>query len=229
MIPIEISLLLKNGFRNSSAMDIGANAGYWTLPLAQTFLKVYAFEPNHNVRKKLLKNIELNAELAKRILISPDAVGRESNIIDFYEISLIDGDGLYNNGLSGTFNRGLKIEPCKVNQVTFDSYISVVKKLDFMKIDVEGMEYSVLSGARELIRSFGPIVFWEASFSLDAAQGTHNIPNSLAFLSAEGYTHYSYVDGKFKKMANSSHHLSGIDDCDILSVPEKSLHLVSNL
>lgn len=145
-------------------MDIGANACYWTLPLAQTFLKVYAFEPNRNVRKKLLKNIELNAELAKRILISPGAVGRESNIIDFYEISLTDGDGLYDNGLSGTFNRGLKIEPCKVNQVTLDSYISVVKKLDFMKIDVEGMEYSVLSGALELIRLFLPIVFWEASF-----------------------------------------------------------------
>jgi len=31
---------------NSVAIDVGANAGYWTLPMARRFLRVLSFEPD---------------------------------------------------------------------------------------------------------------------------------------------------------------------------------------
>jgi len=46
-----------------------------------------------------------------------------------------------------------------VNSIRLDDFIN--EKIDLIKIDVEGAEYSALLGASELIREFKPIIFSE--------------------------------------------------------------------
>ena len=52
--------VLKSCAPNSYAIDVGANAGYWTIPMAYYFDKVIAFEANPIEFSRLVKNITLN-------------------------------------------------------------------------------------------------------------------------------------------------------------------------
>ncbi|MDO8986647.1 MAG: FkbM family methyltransferase, partial [Coriobacteriia bacterium] len=59
------------------AVDVGANAGYWSLPLARVS-RVIAFEPDAAMRRKLAGNVALNPEIEARIHVRHEAVSVET-------------------------------------------------------------------------------------------------------------------------------------------------------
>ena len=60
---------------------------------------------------------------------------------------------------------------------TLDSMVS--GRVDLLKIDVEGMEMSVLAGSRELIRRWAPMIFVEIA--------NRNTPALMQWLEREKY------------------------------------------
>ena len=131
-------------------LDVGANIGLHSLLAAEKVKeqgKVYAFEPASETYARLLDNIKLNRYeniIAENLALS-NAQG-EANI----SISL-DGYDAWNS--LGVPTAGVKFKEQTVKTDTLDNYLSnnMEKKIDLIKIDVEGWEIPVIEGGHELL------------------------------------------------------------------------------
>lgn len=123
-------------------IDIGANAGFFTLFAASRFLnaKIISFEPIEVNFRQLQRNRELNKSCP--ILCIPKAVAGESG-----EISLsLDPDDSFTTSATvfGEFTENDKTVqvPCVTLKEIFDDHN--LEQCDLIKIDCEGSEYSIL-------------------------------------------------------------------------------------
>jgi len=221
MIPEMLYEIFREISYKAIALDVGANAGYWTLPLAKYFESVHAWEPDDLARTKLLKNISINPKLITKVFVHSEVVTDKIGNIDFFSIHLKDGDGLINSGLGGIYGRSLGLSPSLVSGITLDSIDFGCQKIHFIKIDVEGAESKVLLGACSLIRSNLPIIFWESSFGLDKNNKTRNVLSSFSILQSFEYFHYALMQDGSITLVNSDFFRDQTNlDCDILSVPQ---------
>lgn len=125
-----------------TALDVGAHIGTWTVPLAALFKQVLAFEPVAANRECL----ETNVAGMKNVIVLPVAVGDRSGTGSMTR----PGDN------SGTYylTHGAEVLVAALD-------IVVHSPVDFIKIDVEGMEGRVLLGAERILRRYRPAVFFE--------------------------------------------------------------------
>lgn len=125
-------------------MDIGANIGAHTLVMAQLAGNegnVLAFEPQRLVYYTLCANINLN-NITNTICLQ-QAVGSESGRIDVPEFDFTRPNNF--GGLElGKEIIANDIKKYSVKLSTIDSF--ALPRLDFIKIDVEGMEPKVIQG-----------------------------------------------------------------------------------
>ena len=126
----------------ASLADVGANIGQFAYSFSILYPKatVVSFEPDFNIFKKLEKN--LNSKISAYNF----GLGEEKSVLSFYkhpELSLMSSFQPYPN----TNYKKEDILEIEVN--TLDS---VKHEFDFIKIDVEGFELSVLKGAKEKIK-----------------------------------------------------------------------------
>jgi FkbM family methyltransferase len=142
--------------KNSVIIDIGSNVGNHVLYFGKILgaKNIYAFEPRDDLFNVLKKNVELN-ELTSKVEIYNFALGSKTCRAS------IDYDGNLSNNLGGTSikedeNGKFKIE--KLDDVEINE-----KKIDFIKIDVEGFEVEVLKGASLTIQKYKPTI-WIESF-----------------------------------------------------------------
>ncbi|HMU15820.1 MAG TPA: FkbM family methyltransferase [Thauera aminoaromatica] len=145
--------------RRRVAIDIGAHVGLWSMHLARLFGQVQAFEPNLELWDLFGWNLDGcdNVDLHRVALgKSPGTAG-----LKVYEghsgHSQISGEG------------DVRVEP-------LDSY--QLDRVDFIKIDVEGLESLVVNGAMETIQRCQPVMVVEQKgedarlgFVRDAALG----------------------------------------------------------
>jgi FkbM family methyltransferase len=134
-------------------LDIGANIGAHCLRFARIVGeggKVYAFEPTEYAYAKLQRNIALNKFSniePYRVALSNQNLLRQK--IDYRSSWKTDG----------TQAQGVSV----VDFIRLDDWAKGVPlvSVDIIKIDVDGNEFSVLYGGRELLSRFKPIVIAE--------------------------------------------------------------------
>lgn len=144
-IPDEVNILRKILKPGMVFVDIGANIGYFSLIAAKLVGpagKIFAFEPDENNFSLLQKNIEVNGY--KNITAVKKAVSDKTGLAKFY----LEKENLCAHSLAPRENRDFM----EVEIMSLDDYFKD-KKIDVVKIDVEGMEPSVLSGMEKLIKS----------------------------------------------------------------------------
>jgi FkbM family methyltransferase len=135
------------------ALDIGANLGAHTLPMAQLVGPsgaVFAFEPQRILFQILCANVALN-ELPN-VHALPVALGRA---VGRTKVPALDYRGASNFG--GVSLGGAHGEDVPV--LTLDQL--EVSKIKLIKIDVEGMELDVLAGAKQTLARCRPILYVE--------------------------------------------------------------------
>jgi FkbM family methyltransferase len=133
------SLKYVKSWRN--ALDIGANVGEWTRPLAKKFDKVICFEPNPNFRKCFEKNIAEG-----NVILHPYGLSSHSHTADQ------GTNNTYLNDVVGdTSPRDGNIE-CR----SLDSFD--LTDVDYVKIDVDGFEIPLLQGAEQTLRRNNPVI-----------------------------------------------------------------------
>jgi FkbM family methyltransferase len=142
-----------------TAIDIGANVGIWTVLLARhpNVRQVLAFEPSKSNLSFLRSNLEINQIQDKVVVI-------EAAVSDF------DGEITFDDLGSGATKRISQTGSAIVSSVTLDTYLQG-KQIDFIKIDVEGYEPSVLSGAWKTLETCLPAMFIEYSLPQVEAAG----------------------------------------------------------
>lgn len=137
--------------------DVGANGGLYTIIAAKQVGEnghVYAFEPGERELKLLRHNIAINR--LTNVTIVESAVSNIKSEAKF----AISVDGAMNS-LIETNHPLQKIQEWQtVNVTTLDDIIQdlSLRKVDFIKIDVEGAEKQVFEGAKSLLKSQKEIV-----------------------------------------------------------------------
>jgi len=138
-------------FFPSQAVDVGAHVGNHTLFFAGVLgMATIAFEPNPTHFALLKSNVEANG-LSQLCRLNPSAVGA--------------GRGWGHAVDGGSGNSGMaRIESSQAGDipiVTLDETIPDIERIDVLKIDVEGSEIGVLSGAERLLTRCRPLIYVE--------------------------------------------------------------------
>lgn len=124
------------------AIDVGANAGSWTVPLSESFEAVIAAEPDERVSF----DVPENAALLRVIVCGHTG----EQVMHFRETtghnSILENHPIGGDGGADVPPIASQVLPC----VTLDDLSS--EGADFVKIDVEGGECEVLSGCRDTER-----------------------------------------------------------------------------
>jgi FkbM family methyltransferase len=129
--------------RRRTCVDVGAHVGLWSRVLAYKFETLYAFEPIFELCECFRKNVDaINVELIEQ------ALGDETG-----EREMINDD----IGNSGNWRIGGVGRVTEIARLDDFNY----KDVDFIKIDVEGTEFSVLKGARDALNKHKPFVLVE--------------------------------------------------------------------
>lgn len=170
---IELRLLLQlANIADSTVIEIGANIGTHTIPLAKLLearkVDLIAFEPQQFVFQNLCANLALNNISNVRTL--PLACGDEGRTV-WYKRPNYEKLGNFGGiGMSEEKKKGIPAQ--SVQCIRLDDALTN-SKVSLLKIDVEGFEQKVLIGAQELIKSNRPILYLENS---------HDLPSSIALI-----------------------------------------------
>jgi FkbM family methyltransferase len=127
------------------ALDIGANVGLWSRDLAETFARVIAFEPVSDFRDCLVKNVP-----ATNLEIRGCALGEEDTSINM--IITAENTG-HSHVDTSTMGHGT------TPMYRLDSL--ELPKIDYIKIDCEGYENTILRGAQKTIMRDRPVMVVE--------------------------------------------------------------------
>ena len=135
------------------AIDVGANIGALTVPLARLVQPggaVVAFEPQRTIFEVLCNNLRLNG--LANVTAFCRAAGSEPGTIRVPPL-----DYQRTNNFGGVALGGASGE--EVQLVTIDSL--ALPRLRLVKVDVEGMEHDVITGARATIERLKPAIYVE--------------------------------------------------------------------
>lgn len=148
---------VKKGF---NIIDIGVNIGSTALNFSKIVGsegKVIGFEPDEINYKRVCKNLALNPDLAKNIVVNNFGLGNSNTTHKLYRVNPV------NQGMNRILNDDLDIPHVEISVRKLDDYISEInlEKADLIKIDVEGFEMNVLKGAEITLRKFHPILYIE--------------------------------------------------------------------
>jgi len=166
-----------------TVLDVGGHIGYLALYFASLVPegRVHVFEPGPNnlpyirhnagLRDNLVLNDKaLGAEVGRATLFVEDLTGQNNSFIQDYELFQANRDAAFSN----TSVAGVDVEV-----TTLDAYCGAQNLSPrFVKIDVEGFELQVLTGAAGLLRDARPMLMVELS---------HDTGEVMSLLHAAGY------------------------------------------
>lgn len=170
---INFLLFLKNYFNNRvvNIVDCGANIGSYSIffSLFCNSKNIYSFEAHPEIFEVLKFNIKNNN--CKNIVHKNVGISSKKSTLNL--ISYIpnnkgafwfwykDEDSIspYDSGYKD--HKSVSIKELFVESESLDSL--VFDKIDFLKIDVEGMELEVLDGAANIIKKYRPLIYVEGS------------------------------------------------------------------
>jgi FkbM family methyltransferase len=150
--------------QGSVIIDIGANIGSHTLPLAAqtgTAGHVVAVEPTLYAFEKLIKHVELNPDISERITaVQTMLMGSVQAVLaPTIESSwpLETPEGAHGE------HAGVAKATTGSSVGTLDGLVAKLglKRVDVLKLDVDGYEVEVLRGAQEVLTKFRPLIFFE--------------------------------------------------------------------
>lgn len=137
---------------NDVIIDAGSNCGYLALlfsKLSGKNGKVFAFEPDKFNIDCIVENINLNSDLENTIVIEDLLIWNKNTEIDFYEAGTVGSSAVWipENAIL-----------VKKKAITIDSWVQEnnIKKLDFIKMDIEGAEIEAIEGCLETIKTLKP-------------------------------------------------------------------------
>ncbi len=201
-------------------LDVGANIGAFTVPMAQLVGPtgfVHAFEPQRILFQILCANLAINELDNVRAL--PVAVGRAAGRI---KVPPLDYRAMNNFG-GLALNRDYGAYREEVGLVTIDHL--GLKSLRFAKIDVEGMEIDVLLGAAATLTRCRPILYVEN----DRIETSEAL---VAHLQANGYRLWWHTPPLFNPenfLRNPQNHLGRIMSFNMLCVPREAAEAPADL
>jgi len=143
-------------------IDVGANFGYYTVLMADLVGPeghTFAIEPNPVVAAVLRQSVTLNGFKSWTSIVEAAAGASGTGQVllyspngEFKNACVVESPKQVNVG-DGTLHQ--------VRQVTIDDIISMSPRVDFLKIDAEGAEESIIEGMGQCIKDHRPSLILE--------------------------------------------------------------------
>ena len=186
----------------TDTIDIGVYRGVYSYEMSKYSRYVHAFEPNPIIFKDIEKNL-------KKIIQN----------IKLYNVALSNKEDLVTLKIpirNKNFNKKNYEEYFQMGRATIhdtnimnevESYDVVTKKLDnfnftnkisFIKIDVEGHEYEVITGAEKIIKKHKPVLIVE----IVEENTNKKVEDTLNFINSLGYNSFYLKEDILKNTNN---------------------------
>jgi FkbM family methyltransferase len=189
--PFGILYLKKNLKEGDVFIDAGANVGSYTLIAAKQVGNtghVFAFEPAGEIYNRLYENITLNEY--QNVKAEKKALLDKNITIDLFLAKKI------NLGMSSIYHHDTengRVET--VEAVKLDDYVDNqnIKRIDLIKIDVEGSEMHALKGMQKTLEKHKPKILIELKEETHL-QSDHSINEIISYLNDIGYEQWIIDD-----------------------------------
>jgi len=192
----ELKCVLNLVNEGDQVVDIGANVGFITIPVARRAGggRVIAVEPIHRNFIELSAHVGLND--LKNVDVRNIAVGNQRNDLIMENITP-------SSDVSSGFWRRVDLSSAtsvRVPCVPLAEIISKVSSVELLKVDAEGMEFEILSSAKELLNpNFIHNLMIELTFDKEGID--KNSSDSVKLLMDRGYSIYRVsLFGKLKSI-----------------------------
>lgn len=161
--------------RRRRCIDIGGHVGTWSMWLAKQFAHIEAFEPVEAHRECFAANVE-----ALNVTLHPFALGAAPDRIAMREYHS-------STGSAHVWGKG------EIEMRTLDSF--AFAEVDFIKIDVEGLELDVCKGAEKTIRENRPFMVVEQKGREQKTYGARERDVAVAWLEKLGLKRLECMSG----------------------------------
>lgn len=188
--PVTGAFLLAHMRQDAVFLDIGANAGFFSMLLAKHFSKgrVIAFEPNPPIAALLAESIAEN-DLASRVELHRLAASDQNAVLQF----LVDAANSGHSRLASDASSA----SMQVDAVILDAWLPAKlgdARIAVVKIDVEGAELRVLKGMRALLQAHRPALVVEG-YDQHLRDFGDSLPALREWLAEAGYREIRPWDG----------------------------------
>lgn len=183
-----VRFLIKRLKPGMEILDIGANRGALTLPMARLVSptgRVHAIEPTEWALTRLKRALDLNPELKSNVICSHAFVSFPNASIPSQVASSWN---LWKKAEADQLHEGILESTTGSEPITIDGYVQKhqIQRIDLIKIDIDGPELTALQSARETLKRYTPIVVVE--YSPWALRHAGTDPEALlSFLKEAGY------------------------------------------
>ncbi len=178
--------------RGGTAVDIGANQGFYAFALAGIVDRVVAFEPNPDYALFARRMLRGRAEVFEIAL--SDKPGRGTFYVPLAEngMALHFAGSLKRTHAQFKHDRAYEVEIRTLGDFGRDRGVTDVR---FIKADVEGSEREVLDGARETIARDRPVIL------LELLSGTHDDPGAYTAAICDSFGYEAVILQRGDKIA----------------------------
>ena len=182
--PLTTSLIIKKLTKGMHCIDIGSNIGYYAILESSKIGNngmVWSVEPSPQNFETLSKNVILNQR--KNIKCYNIAIGSGNGKIDFLISKKSNWSKIKNE--SDHIENGDKI--IQVDIMTLDSFSekNEIKKVDLLRMDVEGYERNIIEGSMNFLEKFKPILMIEVHKMIIGNNGTNEFLEKLQLMNYE--------------------------------------------
>jgi FkbM family methyltransferase len=216
----EVKYLVGLHNENFTLFDIGANIGNYSLMVKKLFPKsiIYSFEPSKTTFDQLVQNTK--SELS----ITPYQIGfgEERKQTNLYS----DKAG---SEMASTYHRQFGNAEIEFNRIetinidTLDNWVHQNKVTpDFVKIDVEGAELSVLRGSINVLKNVKAVQFEFGGTAIDAKNHFRDYWN---FFTELNFKLYRYTPSGLLRIESYSEREEIFEFMNYLAVPIRNNHL----
>lgn len=171
-----------------TCFDLGANMGLLSVHMGHRVGRsgaVYSFEPLPKIYAHLSQHIERN-QLSQNVFPIQRAVSNEKGVLQIH----LAADDSPNQGMASLVSQNESTDQVlEIEAICLDQFVQErkIKKIDFIKLDLQGAELLALQGAERIIRDMRPLLCFEVSpEDLNAVQ--LNSREFIQKIEALGYT-----------------------------------------
>lgn len=153
---------------NMDAIDIGANVGFYTVLFAKLVSpsrRVLTIEPTPGALKRLYKNLQAN-NVTDKVIVYEGAISNQTGTTS---IDIVEGHEEYSSlgGVAHPKMIGKSTQSIAIACSTLDDLVEKNSlNPGILKIDVEGNEHLVVSGAKRTLDVYRPVIIMELADSL---------------------------------------------------------------